>query len=386
MEGQLQELARQVQLLQCGSPAEVRAASKTLADFQRSRGALRLALPLLTSTPFACAFAAQSLAQRARIGAPEDAAEWPEVAQKILELLCTEHQTNLPRLAQRQLCVALSRCFVALGDEWPEAVPTALQKLGALEQLTPLLEFLQALAEEPFSRRLLVDGSLRSRFLLALRRREAAIFAALNEALQRQPSVATLDSAAAWLRAQGLYEEWLPMIGVGAAYTDLHPSLVALAPALQNQVPQLLCDPSALASATQLWEAALPLATHTDAERILAPILITLQELISLCRGDEEALGALLTAFHAAVTQPSVVTTTATLRAMTIDMGMKLMIATGPRSGLEVDLKGGLLGRCDTSGSDAARRSTIDRYHCIKRDCAGSDGAVVDGLVRSRTA
>lgn len=27
----------QVQLLQCGSPAEVRAASKTLADFQRSR-------------------------------------------------------------------------------------------------------------------------------------------------------------------------------------------------------------------------------------------------------------------------------------------------------------------------------------------------------------
>ena len=26
------------------------------------------------------------------------------------------------------------------------------------------------------------------------------------------------------------------MIGVGAAYTDLHPSLVALAPALQNQV------------------------------------------------------------------------------------------------------------------------------------------------------
>ena len=26
------------------------------------------------------------------------------------------------------------------------------------------------------------------------------------------------------------------MIGVGAAYTDLHPSLLALAPALQNQV------------------------------------------------------------------------------------------------------------------------------------------------------
>ena len=32
------------------------------------------------------------------------------------------------------------------------------------------------------------------------------------------------------------WKEWLPMIGVGAAYTDLHPSLVALAPALQNQV------------------------------------------------------------------------------------------------------------------------------------------------------
>ena len=32
----------------------------------------------------------------------------------------------------------------APGDEWPEAVPTALQKLGTLEQLTPLLEFLQA--------------------------------------------------------------------------------------------------------------------------------------------------------------------------------------------------------------------------------------------------
>ena len=32
------------------------------------------------------------------------------------------------------------------------------------------------------------------------------------------------------------WKEWLPMIGVGAAYTDLHPSLLALAPALQNQV------------------------------------------------------------------------------------------------------------------------------------------------------
>ena len=31
----------------------------------------------------------------------------------------------------------------APGDEWPDAVPTALQKLGTLEQLTPLLEFLQ---------------------------------------------------------------------------------------------------------------------------------------------------------------------------------------------------------------------------------------------------
>lgn len=30
------------------------------------------------------------------------------------------------------------------------------------------------------------------------------------------------------------------MIGVGAAYTDLHPSLVALAPALQNQVGPVL--------------------------------------------------------------------------------------------------------------------------------------------------
>lgn len=39
-----------------------------------------------------------------------------------------------------------------------------------------------------------------------------------------------------------------------------------------------------------------------------------------------------------------------------------------------------------STGADAARRSTIDHYHCIKRNCAGSDGAVVDGLVRSRTA
>lgn len=39
-----------------------------------------------------------------------------------------------------------------------------------------------------------------------------------------------------------------------------------------------------------------------------------------------------------------------------------------------------------STGSDAARRSTIDHYHCIKRNSAGSDGAVVDGLVRSRTA
>ena len=30
------------------------------------------------------------------------------------------------------------------GDEWPDAVPQALAQLGAAEQLTPLLEFLQA--------------------------------------------------------------------------------------------------------------------------------------------------------------------------------------------------------------------------------------------------
>ena len=45
-----------------------------------SGSALRLALPLLRQSPFACAFAAQSLAQRARLAAPEDAAEWPEAA------------------------------------------------------------------------------------------------------------------------------------------------------------------------------------------------------------------------------------------------------------------------------------------------------------------
>jgi hypothetical protein len=32
----------------------------------------------------------------------------------------------------------------AAGDEWPDAVPQALAQLGAAEQLTPLLEFLQA--------------------------------------------------------------------------------------------------------------------------------------------------------------------------------------------------------------------------------------------------
>ena len=39
-----------------------------------------------------------------------------------------------------------------------------------------------------------------------------------------------------------------------------------------------------------------------------------------------------------------------------------------------------------STGVDAARRATIDHYHCIKRNGAWSDGAVVDSLVWSRTA
>ncbi|CAJ1364645.1 unnamed protein product [Effrenium voratum] len=339
---QLQELARQVRLLEAGSPQEVRQASQALAQFQRSSHALPLSLALLKASGagFAGAFAAQTLAQRARLGRQEDLPLWPEVSQALLELLST---SALARPALRQTCCALARAAVLLCDAAPDFVFGALGRLGA--EMLPLLEFLQALSEEPFSRRLLVDGSRRSRFLMALRQREPEILAAINEALRRRCSEAELGCAAAWLRAQGLYEDWLPMVGVGSAADGMHPALRVLAPALENQVPQAARQLCVLPAAAQVLEAALPLATHPEAVRTVGPLLAALHQLSTELRGDEAAVGPLLSALHGAFAQPNVAWRPP-LRPLALDLGVRLLAATGPSSGLEVDVEGGLLGRC----------------------------------------
>ncbi|CAJ1403781.1 unnamed protein product [Effrenium voratum] len=339
---QLQELARQVRLLEAGSPQEVRQASQALAQFQRSSHALPLSLALLKASGagFAGAFAAQTLAQRARLGRQEDLPLWPEVSQALLELLST---AQLARPALRQTCCALARAAVLLCDAAPDFVFGALGRLGA--EMLPLLEFLQALSEEPFSRRLLVDGSRRSRFLMALRQREPEILAAINEALRRRCSEAELGCAAAWLRAQGLYEDWLPMVGVGSAADGMHPALRVLAPALENQVPQAARQLCVLPAAAQVLEAALPLATHPEAVRTVGPLLAALHQLSTELPGDEAALGPLLSALHGAFAQPNVAWRPP-LRPLALDLGVRLLAATGPSSGLEVDVEGGLLGRC----------------------------------------
>ncbi|CAE7202166.1 GIP [Symbiodinium microadriaticum] len=231
--------------------------------------------------------------------------------------------------------------------------------------LLPLLEFLQALAEEPFSRRLLVDGSRRSRFLLALLDRQPVILAALVEAVRRSANEATLSAAAAWLRAQSLYEEWLPMIGIDAPGRGVHSALTTLSPIFQGEVlrvAKLEFGLPALEACAALVAAALPLVgsavPETDPrrlpDRILGPLLAALGE---LCRGlpgmphngvqppdAADVAGVLLTVLHSAFSLPLTLCSESFLPVLT-EMGVRLLVVTGPRGGAEVDVEGGLLGR-----------------------------------------
>ncbi|CAE7041440.1 unnamed protein product [Symbiodinium sp. CCMP2592] len=368
MASPLEELGRQVSLLQRGSPQEVKDASARLSQFQRSRHALTLSVALLRAAQgsgeaFASFFAAQSLAARARLCAEEDSEIWPQVAPELLEVLSSG---SCGKPALRQLCVALSRSFVAMCDTWPNALPAAMTQLGDKGDLLPLLEFLQALAEEPFSRRLLVDGSRRSRFLLALRDRQPVILAALVEAVRRSANEATLSAAAAWLRAQSLYEEWLPMIGIDAPGRGVHSALTTLSPIFQGEVlrvAKLEFGLPALEACAALVAAALPLVgsafvPETDPrrlpDRILGPLLASLGE---LCRGlpsvphagvqttdAADVAGVLLTVLHSAFSLPLTLCSESLLRVLT-EMGVRLLVVTGPRGGVEVDVEGGLLGR-----------------------------------------
>ncbi|CAK9060039.1 Copia protein [Durusdinium trenchii] len=110
-------------------------------------------------------------------------------------------------------------------------------------------------------------------------------------------------------------------------------------------VPQASHRPELLSPVALLLEAALPLATHPDTARIVGPLLMTLHDLSLQITGDEEALGALLAVLGGAFATPNVALEPP-LRAATLDLGMRLMMATGPQSSFEVDVEGGLLGRC----------------------------------------
>ncbi|CAE8593883.1 unnamed protein product, partial [Polarella glacialis] len=348
----------------------------------RGRGVLPLCSGLLdealrTGNAFAAFFAAQTLASRAKICAAEEATEWPQLAKGLLEVLRSRAVGSSPAPARaaltgpalRQICIALARVFVRLCDLWPDAVRSSLTELGSGTDLEPLLELLEALAEEPFSRRLLVDSGLRSRFLLALREQSSAILVAVGEAARRQPAARTLRCAAAWLRAQSCYEDWLPMIGFGSAADggSAHPALGALAaafgPGAALRAARLEMGVEALEAACQLLEAAMPLAGDLSSAEALSTVVPLLAAFGDLCArlpsrqdaGDAsqlvagcdvgEVVGVILSVLHTAFTTPSAVACPQ-LRHGLLNMGAKLLVLTGPNGGLEVDAEGGLLGRC----------------------------------------
>lgn len=367
----LAEVRQQVRALQSGDAAAAQAAGRQLAQLQQTRAAVPLAAALLEEASAegddaAAFFAAHTLATHARLCvAEEGATAWPALAQRMLGVLEGSASGGSTRVAApvlRQLCVALARLAVQLFDSWPGAVGGILARLGARPCLGPLLEVLQALAEEPFSRRLLVDGSHRSRFLLALRGEVSKVLQAIGRSAEAQPGVPVLRCATSWLRAQPAFEEWLPMVGF--AGDGAHPALAASAlvfSPLALRAARLELGLEAFEAAAALLEAAVPLAgdlaTEWARSSIVGALLAAFAETCarlpkSASPQGSSALGVdlseivavLLAVMHAAFSSPAPVANM-TLHSDLLAMAAKLLVVSGPSGGLEVDCEGGLFGR-----------------------------------------
>ncbi|CAK0802839.1 unnamed protein product [Prorocentrum cordatum] len=377
MEAAVAEARRQVAALQRGAPAEAQAAGRRLAELQQGRDAVPLCAVLLRAALSAgdhpaAFFAAQTLATRARLCGDAERAAWAPVARELLTILATAARAPpsgaavlaVPTL--RQLCAALARLCAQLADEWPDAVDSALSQLGEVSNTGPLLEVLQALAEEPFSRRLLVDGARRSRFLLAFRGKVGAVLGAVGAAARAQPGAPALRCASAWLRAQPFFEEWLPMVGFDAAGgSGEHVALGLLAPVFAPPAvaaARLEFGLEAFEAAAELVEAALPLAGSLAAEAGASAVVLLLEAFCATCArlaggvagdgnttGLPEVAGALLTVQHAAFSSEAALLH-GHLRTRLLTMGATLLAFAGPGSGgglgpHAIDCEGGALGR-----------------------------------------
>ena len=176
-----------------------------------------------------------------------------------------------------------------------------------------------------------------------------------------RPGVQPLRCTAAWLRAQPLFEEWLPMIGFGGA-DGSHPALGAAAATfvpLAVRGARLELGLEAFEASAELFEVAMPLVQDVAAEGARDTVLPLLQAFMETCAklpsnagpgasvggadlGD--VVGVLLTVLHAAYSSTAPIAYQP-LRPGLLAMGGKLLALAGPRGGLEMDCEGGLLGR-----------------------------------------
>lgn len=356
------DIRHRVHALQSGEVAAAQSAAKWLAEFQQTRSSARASAALLEEAfserdELSAFFAAQTLASRARLALPEDGVLWPPLAGRLLEVLqgAAEGALRLSPAVLRQLCVAFVRLVVLLSDGWPGAVEEAVKMLRGAS-VVPLLEVLQALAEEPFSRRFLVDGSLRSRFLLGLRGHVPGLLGtigALADASAKAPDrgacgvsdVVILRCSAAWLLAQPGFEEWLPMVGFGGA-SGAHPSLAASEGvfSLAVRAARLELGFEAFEAASALLEAAVPLATDLNADgarSTIGPLLLAFMEVCAKLpspaepapRGElGDVVGVLLVVINAVVAAPAWVDLPS--RAELLAFGARLLVLSGQEEGL----------------------------------------------------
>jgi len=375
MEGAVAEVRAEVSALRSGCPVAAQTAANRLAKLQRTPRVVPLCAALLEEAlragdDAAAFFAAQTLAARARLGMSDDGevAAWPPLARQIVEVLCTTSSGScrVSVSVLRQLCVALCRLVVWLSESWPGAVEEVLAGLSGGTDCIPLLEVLQALAEEPFSRRLLVDGSCRARFLLALRAHVPAILLSACATSAVCPGAPPLRCVTAWLRAQPGFEEWLPIVGFSCAGVGAHPALGAIVPIvpLCLRAARLELGFEAFEAAADLVEAAVPLAgdlsTPEASEtiaRLLGAFAETCMHLTTTCgrgQGNVQAT-ALVAGDKSSVAEVIAVVLRSAFGAMMpllceealrralLAAGVRLLVLGGARE--DQDSEGGLLDR-----------------------------------------
>lgn len=263
------ETRSHVQALQSGDPDQIRAASQCLVRLQKNASAQFCASLLEQSIgagdQASAFFAAQTLATHARL---RNSDEWATLVRLIIAVF---QDKRVHLVVIRQLAITLARLAVWLSASWPGLVVEVIE--AQCSSGVPSLELLHAFAEEPFSRRLLVDGSCRSRFLLVLRGQVGAFFAAIGCCGSSRPSAA-LRCATAWFRALSCFEEWLPMVGLaGGTDSALRASASSIDVAIL--AAQLKLDFEDLEASAEFFEASLSVieVVSEDVQRTLLPLL-----------------------------------------------------------------------------------------------------------------